>query len=230
MSIHINAKTDYSALFTGSSRNNVINTTASLASDYASIKNGSYGKVLKAYYDKTPNAKSSAWVKNNVNVADSKNLASVKSSSVDLKQNISVINNKLIDSGDKEKLTKTVKEFADSYNSLIKSAADSGNSSVNKQVKSMTNNTYINSDVLSNAGITVNKDNTLSVDEKKLAEASASTLKNVFTNKGSFGDNTSTKASMIYNSANSALNAGGMYNNQAAFNNAGLGSLFETYN
>ena len=48
-------KTDYSFLFSGSSgkssQNNGISNMNFLA-DYASIKNGSYGKLLKAYYKK----------------------------------------------------------------------------------------------------------------------------------------------------------------------------------
>lgn len=230
MSIRITPKTDYSSLFNNTS-NDANQITSALSSEYSSIKNGSYGKLLKAYYSKTPNAKSSEWVKKNANVKDTKNLSEVKASSVDLKQSVSVINNKLIDSGDKDKLKTSVKEFADSYNSLIKSAENSSNSSIIKQAKSLTNNTYVNADVLKGVGITINSDNTLSVDEKKLTTASDSALKSVFTNNGSFGDTTSSKASLLYNSANSALTSGGFYDRSAnSSNNNLLGGLFETYN
>ena len=47
--MNIQAKTDYSTLFSSLSGNQT--STFSLA-DYASIKNGSYFKVMKAYYGK----------------------------------------------------------------------------------------------------------------------------------------------------------------------------------
>ena len=230
MSIKITQKTDYSSLLNSSSSNssnNISSSILNLSQDYASIKNGSYGKLLKSYYSDS----SSDWVKSNVNVEDTKKLSEVKSDAVDVKQKVSVINNKLIDGGDKNKLTTAVNEFADSYNSMIKSATDSGNSSITKQAKNLTNSAYVNSDLLKSAGITVNSDNTLSVDKEKLTNASAATLKTIFTNAGSFGDNVSSKASMLYNSANNALTSGGTYNSSAvATNTNNLGILFETYN
>ena len=52
MSINIQAKTNYSFLFSGlsSSASNAL--SGNWLADYASIKNGSYGKLMKAYYAK----------------------------------------------------------------------------------------------------------------------------------------------------------------------------------
>ena len=52
MSINIQAKTNYSFLFSGlsSSASNAV--SGNWLADYASIKNGSYGKLMKAYYAK----------------------------------------------------------------------------------------------------------------------------------------------------------------------------------
>ena len=46
-----NSNVDYSALFGGTSNSSSLGGT-NILSDYASIKNGSYGKLLKAYYAK----------------------------------------------------------------------------------------------------------------------------------------------------------------------------------
>lgn len=46
-----NSNVDYSALFGGTSNSSSLGST-NILSDYASIKNGSYGKLLKAYYAK----------------------------------------------------------------------------------------------------------------------------------------------------------------------------------
>ena len=56
MSINIQAKTNYSFLFSGlsSSASNAL--SGNWLADYASIKNGSYAKLMKAYYGKENNA------------------------------------------------------------------------------------------------------------------------------------------------------------------------------
>ena len=72
MSINISPRTDYSALFSNSSVSNKKSgadyswafggssqQTGFSLSDYASIKNGSYGKLLKAYYAKDDEGKTS---------------------------------------------------------------------------------------------------------------------------------------------------------------------------
>ena len=46
-----NSNVDYSALLGGTSNSSSLGST-NILSDYASIKNGSYGKLLKAYYAK----------------------------------------------------------------------------------------------------------------------------------------------------------------------------------
>ena len=58
MAITIQSRNDYSYLFSSlgtSSSSSVSN--LSWLSDYASIKNGSYAKLMKAYYNETGNAK-----------------------------------------------------------------------------------------------------------------------------------------------------------------------------
>ena len=46
-----NSNVDFSALFSGTSDSSSIGNT-NMLSDYAAIKNGSYGKLMKAYYAK----------------------------------------------------------------------------------------------------------------------------------------------------------------------------------
>ena len=54
MNFNINMKNDYSYLFQSmnTSANSGMSGMSSILSDYSSIKNGSYGKLLKAYYAK----------------------------------------------------------------------------------------------------------------------------------------------------------------------------------
>lgn len=44
-----NSNVDFSALFSGTSDSSSVGNT-NMLSDYAAIKNGSYGKLMKAYY------------------------------------------------------------------------------------------------------------------------------------------------------------------------------------
>ena len=63
MGITIQTKTDYSFLFSGLSTSNTgsgFGMSGSWLSDYASIKNGSYGKLMRAYYNETSNDSVSA--------------------------------------------------------------------------------------------------------------------------------------------------------------------------
>lgn len=73
MSINIQAKSDYSYLFASlGSSNGSSSGWSTFLSDYASIKNGSYGKLMKAYYrdnasDEVKSAASKAITKNTAN-------------------------------------------------------------------------------------------------------------------------------------------------------------------
>ncbi len=62
MSINIPQRNNYSTLFSSlpTYRNNVnanVNSLSSLLSDYSSIKGGSYGKLMKAYYSEVSTTK-----------------------------------------------------------------------------------------------------------------------------------------------------------------------------
>ena len=55
MSITIQARTDYSYLFSSLGTSSSSGTNLNFLSDYASIKNGSYAKLMKAYYNNVDN-------------------------------------------------------------------------------------------------------------------------------------------------------------------------------
>ena len=56
-----NSNVDYSALFGGTSDSSSVGNT-NMLSDYAAIKNGSYGKLMKAYYAKQDAEKLSVFI------------------------------------------------------------------------------------------------------------------------------------------------------------------------
>ena len=75
MSISINLKTDTSYLFSSLSNSSSnsgsgLDSLSSILSDYSSIKNGSYGKLLKAYYGTNSGSSVDALVEDKTASAD----------------------------------------------------------------------------------------------------------------------------------------------------------------
>lgn len=199
--------------------------------DYASIKDGSYYKLMKAYYSKADsNDSSNASSKVNTSTSTakdtSKKLASVESTAQDLSKTA----NQLLDKGtasvfnkvsktdengnvtngyDSDAIYKKVSAFVDSYNSLIKATASTGSENIAKSATDLVNMTDKNKDLLNSAGITINeKDHTLSISKDKFNSADMSSVKSMFNSTGSYGYQVSAKASMIrYYAQNEILKA-----------------------
>ena len=79
MSINIQAKTDVSYLFSSLGSGEAGVAGSNLLADYASIKNGSYAKLMKAYYSENADDAVKSAVKNN-NVSASGNYLSKEES------------------------------------------------------------------------------------------------------------------------------------------------------
>lgn len=209
---------DFSALLGGTT-----NSSGNLLSDYASIKNGSYGKLMKAYYAKQEAENSSL-------TGDTpQKLALMRSSADSLKKSADALNDsslwekKKIKKKDEETgeetetedydwtaITKAVKAFVDDYNSVVGQAGDSDTKNVLRNAAWMTGITDKAENLLSKVGITIGKGNKLELDEDALKEANITTLKSLFTGNGSFCDKISQKAgSLSIVAANAAARAKG---------------------
>ncbi len=256
--MNINARTDVSYLFSNlsSSRSGSGLGNLNYLSDYASIKNGSYGKLLKAYYDKAGSDSSSTSTGNSSKLSTSlaadsaKTLTAIESSADKLKDSADVLINKGKDSLFKEKdvtvknddgtttttkqydaeaIYKAVSTFVTNYNSLINSVSKSDSSSVSKAASNMTNITSLYSKTLEKVGITVGSDNKLTLDKEALKLADISTLKSVFNNSPSFAYSISTQASYIdYAASREALKAN-TYNYAGSYSsNYSVGNLLDS--
>ncbi|WP_029320615.1 hypothetical protein [Butyrivibrio sp. AE3004] len=106
----INVNMDYSALFSslpgGSSSNNMMNNLSSMLSDYSSIKNGSYGKLVSAYYKKIGNEGQDS-AKETEKSSRSTNTDTQKSNAAEKKQYSAISSNAKNVASDIERLTKT---------------------------------------------------------------------------------------------------------------------------
>lgn len=223
-----NVNTDYSLLFGGSPTVSSGGTFS--LSDYASIKNGSYGKLLKAYYVQEDAQKVYL---NQDSVQKStmiKSGADALKKSADALMNDSLWEKKKVTKKDEttgeeteseeydwETITKTVKAFIADYNDVIEQAGESNSKQVLRNAVWMTGTTEANENVLSKIGITVGKGNKMELDEEKLKKADIGTLKTLFTGHNSFASKVSMKANSI---SNAAAWSSGTYKSNGTYNNS----------
>ena len=113
---------------------------------------------------------------------------------------------------DRDAITSAVKNFVDAYNNYIDASGNADSTSLLRRSVSIVNNTNANSVLLSKSGISIGKDNKLSLDEDTLKKTDVNVLKTLFTGVGSLSDTISSKANESYGIANSAV----FNNNHAA--------------
>ena len=211
---------DSSSKSSKNSVSSVFGETSTLLGDYSMIKSGGYKKLLTAYYasQKTDNKTSSG-----TSSSDSKTtLADIKTNSVKLKQSLSKLSDsKLYEKKtdkdgnkdyDRDAITGAVKGFVEAYNNYVDASGKADSTGILRRSLSVVKNTNANSALLSKSGISIGKDNKLSLDEDTLKKTDVNVLKTLFTGVGSLGDTISSKANESYGIANSAV----FNNNHAA--------------
>ena len=237
MGISIQAKTDYSYLFSGLSTSSTGSASnLNFLSDYAAIKNGSYGKLMKAYYAESGSSdavKKLANASNSVSKDDTETLTKVKSSTDDLKESA----DKLLAKGtksvwaedDMEKVYSAVDELIKDYNSVLDTMDKTNSTSILSRAKNMVNNTKVNEKLLAKVGITINENNSLSIDKKTFLEADATTVKNLFSGNGSFAYRLSASASLMNYAAEKEADKAATYTVTGAYSNTySAGSVFDS--
>lgn len=181
--------------------------------DYAMIKNGSYGKLLKAYYgqEKAQKATGSkeASSKLTLMAGNAGGMANAAKALMD-----DSLWKKKDEDYDREAITKAVKGFIENYNSTVSSAGESDTKSVLRNAAWMVKITEANKNILGKVGITITSGNKLEFNEEDLKNADISTLKTLFTGFNSYADKMMTKGNTI---ANAAANAGGTYTSNGSY-------------
>lgn len=255
MAINVRMKQDVSYLFSG--LNNKNNMTANLlGSDflgqYASIKNGTYSKLMKAYFSECAGEDVKSLAEKEVSsTEEAKSYAKVQSSSDALKESADA----LLQEGEKslfavkeikttdENGVETVKEgydtagiykavsnFVSNYNATVQAAEESGNRSLINKAENMANRTITNLKSLSAVGISMSEDGVLSVDKDAFMKADMSKVKNLFQGMGSYGYGISAQASMMNFAAQNAANSSSSYNAAGSYSgNFSSGNLFESW-
>ncbi len=120
-----------------------------------------------------------------------------------------------------EDFVTSVKQFAEDYNNTVNTLKDSDNYVAVSSGINMVNTTKSYSAALKGAGITVNDDNTLSVDETAL-KANISSAKSMFKGNYSYGGKMAKKASDLQTIARLTSSSGaGIYNRYGIFYGSG---------
>lgn len=248
---------DYSFLFNTSASNST-NNSYSWLSEYANIKNGTYKKVLKAYYAKksgstdksegSSNSKTSKTEQDKAATAMDKvqaagreltsaadALTTMGTKNLFKQKEITVKNEDGTETTefgyDKDAIYSAVKKFTDSYNALLdaSSAKDNQSTSVLRQTQNLITQTQKYAKTLGNVGITIGTDNKLKIDEKAFKDADMSTVRSLFNGNASFAASVSDKASAIAIKANSEANKESLYDSTGNYNSYSTGNLMSDF-
>lgn len=220
MGIGVNLRNDYSMLFASLNRTDQQRGNGGLyginIADYFSIKSGSYGKLVKAYYrqqdeDKTASSVDkkpvSSVTRTKVTDAVKEELAGVQTAATDVTKAASQLMEKgsksLFKEEDREKVYEAVNRFVQDYNSLIEKGAATASSSVTRYTNSLTNMTGGYESSLKEVGITIGADKKLSVDKNSFMNADEDRIKELFHANRSYASQASTWAREVGNIASS---------------------------
>ena len=195
--INVGSNSDYSYLF-GDSGSNL-----NFLSDYAAIKNGSYGKLMKSYYGATgsSNITASGSKTGTGNVVDKileeKKNPKVSKEAQEANANLTTGISSLMTSVSKlqndntyktseggtsaaDKVVSAIKDYVSQYNDVVSTAKNSTLTGATSHVAAMMNSTKANADKLAEIGITVNGDGTLQLNESKLKGTDISKVQELF--------------------------------------------------
>lgn len=185
-----------------------------MVSDYNSIKNGSYGKLMKSYYkgqagstnaagksdksnrnntlDKIMADRKNPTISKEATAANAKLNSSLKTlttalsalQSKDTYKNKAANKNTAADKNENNAnnslAKRSLKDFVSSYNDAVKSSKKSTMNNISKNVANMMKAAKENEDKFKELGVNINRDGTLTVDEKKLNEADDERIAELF--------------------------------------------------
>lgn len=207
-------------------------------SDYATIRSGSYYKLMKAYYTTDASKEVSGIVANKNNTStskdDTKTIAGIESASDDLKASSDALlergtkslfktervtdeKGNTTEKYDTDKIYKAVSQFVSDYNSLLDKASDSKTANISGAAERLERMTGYNEKLLSKVGITVDSDKHLKLDEETFKAADMSVVKGIFNERGGYGYQVSAQASMVNYYAESEASKSNTYTNSGLY-------------
>lgn len=251
MAINITPKNDYSYLFSSLNTGNGSGLgNLNFLSDYASIKNGSYGKLMKAYYAQgtSKEVASIAGKKNSVSADESKDLKEMQSSTDALKDSADKLlsralfekkdvttkaedgTTKTVKDYDKEAIYSAVADLVDEYNAVLKASDKMNSESILRKTTNMAASVVANESMLSKIGITVGEDSSLKIDKETFMKADMGTVKSLMNGNGSLAYRISAQSSLINFATTNEINRSNTYSANGTYTNTyASGDLFNSF-
>ena len=240
---------DYSFLFSSLNSNNGSGLgNLNFLSDYASIKNGSYGKLMKAYYSETRSDSVSSLAaskSNSISEDDSKALKEMQSATDSLKESADALLSKslfekkdiTVENEDGTKTTKkdydreaiysAVSQFVEDYNAVLETSEKISSKSILNKTMNMVTAVVSNESMLSKLGISIEEDSTLKIDKDTFLKADMGTAKTLFGSNGSLGYRVSAQSSLINFATTNEVNRANTYTQNGTFSSTySSGNLF----
>ncbi len=206
----ISLKNDYSYLFNSMNKSSGAGALSDMSwlSDYASIKSGAYGRLIKAYYasdesdDKTKAQTLSKLTNTNVKQTSDETKAYTQAASGAEALTKSIDNIAKLDAdADEDKLYEAANAYVKSYNDVVDTASATADKSITNRLTSVRTTTAANEKVLNKLGISIGNDGKLSIDKDTFKAADKSNIRELFGNRGSYGAAVRVSAEMIRSTA-----------------------------
>lgn len=197
--------------------------SASNFGDLSLMRSGVYTKMLKSYYakqtsstDKTSSSGKNSSSEDYLNTINDKisklktstsdeALSSIKSEADQMKKAADAVTTIDYDKTSGDAVYSKVKDLVNAYNSLAKQTGKSDLVSISQSRTWMVNDTKAHEAQWNKIGITIEDDQTLTIDEKKFKEASTSDIKNFLSGASGYASRLSTKANGFYQLASNQL-------------------------
>lgn len=225
----------------GSNTSNNTTSGASLLSDYAAIKNGSYLKLAKAYYKQKKSQEDTTASKNETSA-----LATMKNEAGELSDVLKQIS----DTGEKsifaqvekkneatgaveldynrDRIAAKVSSFVKSYNQVLEAADKIDNTFVLQRTVQLTGDIKTYADSLDKIGIQIGKDNKLTIDEAKFKSSTMTDVKTLFQGSYSMASRMEKRANDILRLSDAAIHAESLYDKKAGYlNPVSSGNLYD---
>lgn len=214
----------YSQLFQSLSSNS----SGNFLADYASIKSGSYAKLMKAYYgtghnsstdssssksdsrntlDKILEEKKNPTVSKEVQEANSQLTAGIPNlkNAVSALQNDKTYTNTENGQSATDKVVSAMKTYVSEYNNVVSAAKHSTLANKTAYIANIMQSTSANADKLAEMGVTINANGTLQLNEGKLKTADLSQVQDLFSSNNimSYGSKITSRLQFANNAAGS---------------------------
>ena len=187
--------------------------------DYASIKNGSYSKLMKSYYELDEKKETKETNSKNDTDDSDATIKSIKGSAKELKESAQalygskgIFEKDANGEYDMEAIYEKVNAFVEDYNSMIESVGSAETESIANAGANVVNATTNNMKMLAKLGIKVSgSDFTLSIDKEDFMKSNIADVKSMFSGVGSFAYQVGAKASRIYSMVEDKVSGIGTY-------------------